>query len=112
MLLAGEIDAAIVGEPPQDPRIRTLIPDPAAAGEAWGRKHGAIQINHMVAVKQDCDRAEEVYRLLCESRQAAGNPPMNPFGIEDNRCNLEAAIDCAHRQRMIPHRYSVEELLR
>ena len=111
MLLAGELDAAIVGEAPKDPRIRTLIADPAAAGESWQKKHGAIQINHMVAVKQDCDRAEEVYRLLLESRQAAGNPPMNPFGLEENRRNLEAAIDCVHGQNMIPHRFSVEELL-
>ena len=112
MLLAGELDAAIVGEAPQDARIRTLIPDPATAGESWRKRHGAIQINHMVAVKQDCDRADEVYRLLLVSRQAAGNPPMNPFGLEENRRNLEAAIDCVYRQKMIPHRFSVEELLR
>jgi 4,5-dihydroxyphthalate decarboxylase len=112
MLLAGELDAAIVGEAPKDARIRTLIPDPAAAGESWKKRHGVIQINHMVAVKQNCDRAEEVYRLLLESRQAAGSPPMNPFGLEENRRNLEAAIDCVYRQHMIPHRFSVEELLR
>ena len=112
MLLAGELDAAIVGEPPKDPRIKTLFADPAAAGAAWGKKRGAIQINHMVAVRQDLDCADEVFRLLCESRKAAGNPPMNPFGIEENRRNLEAAIDCAHRQNMIPHRFSVEELFR
>jgi 4,5-dihydroxyphthalate decarboxylase len=112
MLLAGELDAAIVGEPPKDPRIRTLFADPAAAGEAWKKKRCAIQINHMVAVRQDLDCADEVYRLLGESRRAAGNPPGNPFGVEENRRNLEAAIDCAHRQKMIPHRFSVEELLR
>jgi 4,5-dihydroxyphthalate decarboxylase len=112
MLLAGELDAAIVGEPPRDPRIKTLFADPAAAGEAWKKKRGAIQINHMVAVRQDLDCADEVYRLLGESRRAAGNPPGNPFGVEENRRNLEAAIDCAHRQKMIPHRFSVEELLR
>jgi 4,5-dihydroxyphthalate decarboxylase len=112
ILLAGELDAAIVGEAPKDARIRTLIPDPAAAGESWKRRHGAIQINHMVAAKQDCDRAEEVYRLLVESRQAAANPQMNPFGVEENRRNLETAIDCVYRQHMIPHRFSVEELLR
>jgi 4,5-dihydroxyphthalate decarboxylase len=112
MLLAGELDAAIVGEAPKDARIRTLIPDPAAAGESWQKRHGAIQINHMVAVKRDCDPAEEVYRLLLESRQAAGNPPMNPFGLEENRRNLDTAIDCVYRQNMIPHRFSVEELLR
>ena len=112
MLLAGELDAAIVGEAPKDARIRTLIPDPEAAGESWKKRHGAIQINHMVAVKRDCGQSEEVYRLLLESRQAAGSPPMNPFGLEENRRNLEAAIDCVYRQNMIPHRFSVEELLR
>jgi len=112
MLLAGELDAAIVGEPPKDPRVKTLFADPAAAGEAWKKKRGAIQINHMVAVRQDLDCADEVYRLLVESGRAAGNPPGNPFGIEENRRNLEAAIDCAHRQKMIPHHFSVEELLR
>ena len=112
MLLAGELDAAIVGEPPKDPRIKTLFADPAAAGAAWGEKRGAIQINHMVAVRQSLECADDVYRLLRESREAAGNPPMNPFGVEENRRNLEAAIDCAHRQRMIPYRFSVEELFR
>jgi 4,5-dihydroxyphthalate decarboxylase len=112
MLLQGELDAAIVGEPPKDPRIKTLIPDPAAAGEAWKKKNGAIQVNHMVATRQDLDCADAVYRLLGESRRAAGNPSMNPFGVEENRRNLEAAIDCAYRQSMIPHRFSVEELLR
>ena len=112
MLLAGELDAAIVGEPPKDPRIKTLFSDPAAAGAAWGKKRGAIQINHMVAVRQDLDCADEVFRLLSESRKVAGNPPMNPFGVEENRRNLEAAIDCAYQQRMIPRRFSVEDLLR
>ena len=112
MLLAGELDAAIVDEPPKDPRIKTLFADPAAAGAAWGEKRGAIQINHMVAVRQDLDCADEVFRLLSESRKAAGDPPMNPFGVEENRRNLDAAIECAHRQRMIPRRFSVEELLR
>jgi 4,5-dihydroxyphthalate decarboxylase len=47
---------------------------------------------------------------LKESREAAGNPATNPFGIEENRRNLEAAIDCIHRQKMIPRRFGVEEL--
>src|SRR3954453_4762141 len=44
MLLAGEIDAAILAEPPADP-LKTLIPDPAAAAAAWKAKNRAIQIN-------------------------------------------------------------------
>ena len=47
-----------------------------------------------------------------ESREAAGNPEMNPFGLEENRRNLEVAIDCMYRQRMIPRRFTVEELFR
>ena len=112
MLLAGEIDAAILSEIPKDPRIRPVIPDPDAAAQAWQARTGAIQINHMVAVKQTVSRAEadEVYALLRESRHAAGDPAINPFGIEENRRNLEVAIDCVYRQGMIPRRYGVDEL--
>jgi 4,5-dihydroxyphthalate decarboxylase len=113
MLLAGEIDAAIVAEPSQDARIQPLIPDPAAAGRAWQKRTGAsIQINHMMAVKQGVSKetSSRIYELLLESRKAAGNPQTNPYGIEENRRNLEAAIDCVYRQKMIPRRYSVEEL--
>jgi 4,5-dihydroxyphthalate decarboxylase len=120
MLFAGEIDAAIVGAPVDDPRIKTVIPDAAAAAEAWQARHGAIQLNHLVAVKstlceQNADAVREVYRLLGESKRAAGLPQpgaadLNPFGIESNRRNLEVAIDIAFRQGLIRRRLAVEEL--
>jgi 4,5-dihydroxyphthalate decarboxylase len=113
MLLAGEIDAAVVGDgKPNDPRIVAVIPDPDAAARAWQRRTGAIQINHMVVVKDSVSKADadEVTRLLTESIKAAGSPEMNPYGIEANRRNLEVAIDYVYRQRLIPHRYRVEEL--
>jgi 4,5-dihydroxyphthalate decarboxylase len=44
------------------------------------------------------------------SKEAAGDPPMLPHGVEANRRNLEVAIDCAHKQKMIPRRFTVEEL--
>ena len=113
MLLAGEIDAAVVGDgKPTDARIRPLIPDADAAARAWRKRTGAIQINHMVAVKDSVPRAAaaEVSRLLEESIKAAGSPEMNPCGVEANRRNLEVAIDYVHRQRLIPRRYAVEEL--
>lgn len=109
MLLAGELDAAIVGEIPKDQRLKPVIPDPASAAQAWRTRHGAIQINHMVVVKRGVD-PEPIYQLLVESRKAAGNPDMNPFGVEENRRNLETAVDCMFRQRMIPRRFTVEEL--
>ena len=94
--------------------FRTLIPDPAAAALAWRAKHGAIQINHMVTVKSTVSesQAQDLYDELTRSREAAGSPEMNPFGFEENRRNLEVAIDCTYRQQMIPRRFRVEELFR
>jgi 4,5-dihydroxyphthalate decarboxylase len=113
MLFAGEVDAAVTGDAPlNDPRIATVIPDAEAAARAWRARKGAIQINHMVAVKDGVTKADadEVSRLLGESIKAAGSPEMNPYGLEANRRNLEVAIDYVHRQRLIPRRCTVEEL--
>jgi 4,5-dihydroxyphthalate decarboxylase len=114
MLLSGELDAAILAEPPKDGPLRTLIPDPAAAAAAWRQKHGAIQINHMVTVKSTVSdaQARDLYAEIEGSRAAAGSPEMSPFGLDGNRRNLEVAIDCTYRQGMIPRRFTVEELFR
>ena len=112
MLLTGEVDAAILGAVPTDPRLRPVIPDPEAAGKKWGEKHGAIQLNHLVGVKNTVSKAtaDEVYAMLLDSKKAAGNPPMLPHGLDANRRNLEVAIECAYKQNMIPRKYKVEEL--
>ena len=112
MLLSGELDAAILGERPAYGTLQPVISDPDAAAEAWRRKYGAIQINHMVAVKDTVsdEQARDIYERLVESRRVAGSPETHPLGIEENRRNLEVAIDCVYRQRMIPRRYAVEEL--
>jgi 4,5-dihydroxyphthalate decarboxylase len=112
MLQAGELDAAILGAIPKEENLKPLIRDPEAAGKRWAERHGAIQLNHLVVVKNNVSKAQadEVYRLLVESKKAAGNPPMLPHGLEENRRNLEVAIDCAYRQNLIPRRYKVEEL--
>ncbi len=120
MLLAGEVDAAILPAVPTDPRLKPLIPDPPAAAEAWRKKYNAIQINHMVVVKESLsksnpDAVREIYRLLGESKKAAklpkpGEIDVHPFGVEANRRNLEVVIDTVYRQGMIPKRFSVDEL--
>ena len=112
MLLAGELDAAILGAVPTDPRLHPVIADPEGAGKKWGEKHHAIQLNHLVGVKNTISKqqADEIYGMLLESKKAAGDPPMLPHGLEANRRNLEVAIDCAHKQKLIPRRFSVEEL--
>ena len=112
MLLAGELDAAILGDAKPDPALQTVIAGAEEAGHKWGEKHRAIQLNHLVGVKNTVSReaAEEVYQQLVQSRKAAGDPPMLPHGLEANRRNLEVAIDCAYRQNMIPRRFRVDEL--
>jgi 4,5-dihydroxyphthalate decarboxylase len=113
LLLAGELDAAILPEPAREGPLRPVIEDPEAAAAAWRARHGAIQVNHVLVLKDTVSDAQagEIAALLEESFAAAGRPEMNPIGLEANRRNLEAAIDCVHGQGMIPRRFTVEELL-
>jgi 4,5-dihydroxyphthalate decarboxylase len=114
MLLAGEVDAAVLADPvPQDPRLRPVIADPQAAAADWKRRKGALQINHMVVVKNSVASgvADEVFRLLEESKNLGAKGAENsPFGLESNRRNLEVAVDYVFRQGLIPKRYAVDEL--
>lgn len=121
MLLSGEVDAGVVAEGAgSDARLRTLIPDAAAAAAEWHKRMGVLPINHMVAVKttvsqQHPQAVREFYRLLAESKQAAGLPVAGeldtcPLGLEANRRNLEVAIDFVYTQGLIPARYAVDEL--
>jgi 4,5-dihydroxyphthalate decarboxylase len=114
MLLAGEVDAAVLSDPvPQDPRLKSVIADPQAAIADWRRRKAPLQINHMVAVKTSLGREirDEVYRMLLESKNlGAKDDATCPFGLEENRKNLEVAIDYVYRQELIPRRFSVDEL--
>lgn len=121
MLLDGEVDAAVLRDSKlEDPRLKRLIPDPDRAARDWHARNRAIQINHMVVVKDSVsksnpDAVREVYRLLRESKRAAPAPEagaldMTPIGLEANRRNLEVAIDYVYEQRLIPKRYQVEDL--
>ena len=118
MLLKGEVDA-IQTDPIDDPRFKPVIPNPPAAAKAWQVKHNAIQINHMVAVKEDLTRANpeavrDIWRQMVEAKRLAKEAPaaaaFTPFGLEANRHNIEVAIDYAHRTGMIPRAFKVDEL--
>jgi 4,5-dihydroxyphthalate decarboxylase len=116
LLAAGEIAAAVVGsQTPPDARAATLIPDAQQAAQAWSRKLGLTPINHMFVVDQALsvqrpDVVREIYRMLMESKRAAGEIPTIRFGIEPNRRALELIIDYAVEQRVIPRRLEVDEL--
>jgi 4,5-dihydroxyphthalate decarboxylase len=121
MLFDGELDAIVLGDKTlKDPRLKRLIPDPDRAAREWHARNHAIQINHMVVVREslsrlDPDAVREVYRLLRESKRLALAPAdnaldMTPIGLEENRRNLEVAIDYVYRQKLIPKRYAVDDL--
>lgn len=121
MLIDGELDAAIYGAAmPDDPSLRSVIPDPDAAARAWYDTHGVIPVNHMVVVTDELMRSQpkavvEFYRLLEASKTKAGLPKAGmidtaPFGREANRPCLELLISYAVQQNLIPRRFGVDEL--
>lgn len=121
MLLAGEVDAAIIGnELPDDRRVQPLIPGHEAAAKDWARRHNAVPINHMIVVKDSLARhspdvVSEIYEVLQEARRAEGSTAraefnMAPYGVEANRAALEVAIDYCARQGMLPRPLTVDEL--
>jgi 4,5-dihydroxyphthalate decarboxylase len=119
MMLDGEIAAAILGSNfPQDPGVRTLIPNAPEAAEEWSRREGVIPINHVFVVQEEISRkrpdvVRELARLIRASRALA--PPavaaaMPPLGMEASRKGLEMAIDWCFEQKIIPRRLRMEEL--
>jgi 4,5-dihydroxyphthalate decarboxylase len=120
MLLAGEIDAAVVGDKLPDPRLKHLIPDPETAARAWAERHDGVPINHMVVVRESLSRerpdvVREVFRQLHASKRAAGladGAPLDPyrFGVEACRPILEVIIDFCWRQQLLPKKLTVDDL--
>jgi 4,5-dihydroxyphthalate decarboxylase len=119
MLLDGELDAAVVGDKLPDPKLKILISDSEKAAAAWEEKHGT-PINHMLVVRSDLSRTRpdvvrEVFRIFKESRDVAvqagdKNAAQLKFGVEANRPALEAIINIAYSQKLIPRCYAVDEL--
>jgi 4,5-dihydroxyphthalate decarboxylase len=121
MLLDGELDAAIVGDKLPDPRLKPLVPEADAVARQWAQTHGGVPINHMMVVRDKIaksrpDVVKEIYRMLRDSRRvvppAADNGLLDPwrFGVEANRRSLEIIIEYSVRQKLIPRKFSVDEL--
>jgi 4,5-dihydroxyphthalate decarboxylase len=121
MVQDGELDAGIFGaELPADPRLKSVIEDPEAETKRWQARHGVVPLNHMVCVTESLSRAKpelvrEVYRMLKESKRAAGLPEpgaidFHPFGVEACRPALEMIISYAVQQKLIPRPFEVDDL--
>jgi 4,5-dihydroxyphthalate decarboxylase len=121
MVLDGELDAAIFGGViPTDPRLKSVIPDSDAAAKAWYKKYNTVPVNHMVVVKTPVSQTEpgavrEVFRMLLDSKRAAGLPKPGtidtiPYGFSALKPALDLMSSYALEMKIIPRRYSVEEL--
>lgn len=136
LLVNREIDAAI-GEIKDTPGITQLIPNAREAAFDYFRRTGVYPINHGLVVKNELLKAnpwlaDDIYRAFesakaiylkdlqgstgistwdkaaADNAKVVGDP--FPFGIEANRKALETMTQFAVDQRMVPHRYTVEEL--
>jgi 4,5-dihydroxyphthalate decarboxylase len=137
LLLNGTVDAALGEIGVEAPEIEPLIPDARSAAFGWFRKTGIYPINHGLVVKDSVlkdtppiaaelmaafEAAKAIYlknleasagisswdQAAAENAKVVGDP--FPFGIENNRKALEAITQFAFDQKMVPRKFSVEEL--
>lgn len=119
MLQAGEIDAAIFGNDlPKDEHIRPVIPDHAAADQAWYAAHGQVPVNHVVVMRRDIaerhrDAPQAVYELLERGKALAPPTPADrlPGGAEALRAPLALALEFCRQQGLLPRPLTVDEIL-
>ena len=132
-----EIDAAIGEMKSDSPDIKPLIPDARNAAFDYFRRTGVYPINHGLVVKNDLlkkepwladdllgafNAAKAIYlkdlqgstgisswdKAAADNATVVGDP--FPLGIEANRKALETMTQFAVDQRMVPRRFTVEEL--
>jgi len=139
MLIAGELAAAI-GVSVDHPDIKPLIPNAKEAGFAALAASGYFPINHTIVVRDEIlaahpDLAPKLFQAFAESKAAwlqqlkagaiaepsamdktfqrvmeiTGADPL-PYGVAPNRKMLEAIMQYATEQAIIPKPFSLEEL--
>ncbi|HYA30402.1 MAG TPA: phosphate ABC transporter substrate-binding protein, partial [Acidobacteriota bacterium] len=111
--------AIVSGPDLKDAKLQPVIANPNEVARAWCERNGVLPINHMLVVKESLLNANpsavrEVFRLLHESKQAApvsGNA-LDPiqFGVKNIRRSLELIIGYSMQQKLIPQKFSVDEL--
>jgi 4,5-dihydroxyphthalate decarboxylase len=121
MLREGELEAAIYGaDLPNDPNLKSVIPDPDAAALKWYAQHRIVPINHMVCVTESLAKTKpeaviEVFRMLAASKAAAGLPKTDsidflPYGLDACRPALQTMIKYCTQQKLLPRALDVDEL--
>jgi len=137
LLLTGEVDAAVGDVRVNSPNVRPLIPGAREAGFAYFRKTGVYPINHALVVKNGVLEAEpsvadELFKIFEAAKKiyvarldagvdlsAADESVVEvgrvvgdqfPFGVDANRKALEAGLQFAVDQHIVPKQFSPEQL--
>lgn len=118
MLRAGALDAVILGNDlPDDPGLRTVFPDPAAAAEAFWQRHRLVPVNHLLTVTRDLadrrpDLVAELVRMLRASAAPIAPGPKGPLppGRAALRPALELALRYMTEQEMLPRPLTLSEI--
>jgi 4,5-dihydroxyphthalate decarboxylase len=138
MVASGELAAAIGVGRVDSPDVKPLIPNAHEAEAAWYHKTGLYPINHTVVVKDSLlqanptlaprlfevfKEAKEVFlrqlstgaklsseaQTLAQRRSLVGDDPL-PYGLARNRKAIEAVIQFARDQKILPRQVSPEEM--
>jgi 4,5-dihydroxyphthalate decarboxylase len=119
MLRERELDAVIVGnDVPDDPQLRTVFPDPAAAAEAFWDRRRFVPINHMIVVRREIatdrpDAIRELCRLFAAAKAAAPQPSARdraPIGREAVDPSVALALRLAGEQGLLPRSLGLDEV--
>lgn len=138
MVAKGELAGAIGAGKVDSPDVKPLIPNAAEAEAAWYRKTGIYPVNHTVVVKDsllqaDPTLAPRLYgafkeakaallrqlasgeelsgdvQTLAKRRSVVGDDPL-PYGLARNLKAMEAVIQFAVDQKILPRRVTPEEM--
>jgi 4,5-dihydroxyphthalate decarboxylase len=138
MVARGELAAAIGAGQIDSTDVKPLISNPREAEAAWYRKTGIYPINHTVVVKDSLLQADSTLaprlfgafkeakaaflkelnsgaqlsgdaQVLAQRRTIVGDDPL-PNGLARNRKALEAVIQFARDQKILPRVVSPEEV--
>lgn len=111
MLRDGTLDAAIFGnDTPAGGDLRTVFPDPAAAGEAFRAAHGFTPVNHLLVARRSLvEEAPElaaelvrVFRAAAPDRPATGRAALDPA--------LALAVRYCLEQGLLPRPLTAEDI--
>jgi len=138
MLVKGELAAAIGVGAVDSPDVKTLLVSPREAEAAWYRKTGIYPVNHTVVVKDSLLQSDPTLaprlfdafkdakavflkqmdsgatlpadaQAIAQRRSVVGDDPL-PYGLARNRKALEAIIQFAREQKILPRAVTPEEM--